>query len=159
MYFIKLYCHAIITGLPRSLPNADQCRSMPIKIMALIRNVSQCRSLPIIADQCRSMPINADQCRSMPIKIMALIRNVSQSTLGSMPEFWAALIGLIGIGHWPGESCHKKAEKGICHLLLLAIHSQHYWECRIRAGHFPELKLESEHSWNRAWLTTLTASP
>ena len=28
-----------------------QCRSMPIKIMALIRNVSQCRSLPINADQ------------------------------------------------------------------------------------------------------------
>ncbi len=27
-----------ITGLPRSMPNADQCGLMPIKIMALIRN-------------------------------------------------------------------------------------------------------------------------
>ena len=27
------------------MPNADQCRSIPIKIMALIRNVCQCRSL------------------------------------------------------------------------------------------------------------------
>ncbi len=36
-------------GLPRSMPNASQCLSMPIKIMALIRNASQCRSLPINA--------------------------------------------------------------------------------------------------------------
>ena len=38
-----------ITGLPRSMSNADQCRSIPLN-----------------ADQCRSIPLNADQCRSMP---------------------------------------------------------------------------------------------
>ncbi len=44
---IRVDQHILKAGLPRSMPNADQCRSMPIKIMALIRNVSQCRSLPI----------------------------------------------------------------------------------------------------------------
>ncbi len=34
--------HALYTGLPRSMPNADQCQSIPIKIMALIRNAPQC---------------------------------------------------------------------------------------------------------------------
>ncbi len=31
----------LFPGLPWSLPNADQCQSMPIKIMALIRNWSE----------------------------------------------------------------------------------------------------------------------
>ena len=84
-------------GLPRSMPNADQCRSVPIKIMALIRNVSQCQSLPIIADQCRSIPLNSSQFRE---ELIGIDRN--WSTLGSMPEFWLAL---IGIGHWSRESC------------------------------------------------------
>ncbi len=33
--------------LPRSMPNADQCQLMSIKIMALNKNASQCRSIPI----------------------------------------------------------------------------------------------------------------
>ncbi len=39
---VKLRC--LKSGLPRSMPNADQCRSIPTKIHALIRNVHQCRS-------------------------------------------------------------------------------------------------------------------
>ncbi len=59
--------------------------------------------LAILKDMVKTPSINA-QCRSMPIKIMALIQNASQcrligidrnrSTLGSMPEFWSALIGI-----------------------------------------------------------------
>ncbi len=43
----------LFPGLPRSMPNADQCRSMPIKILALI-------PMSINSDQCRSMPINCE---------------------------------------------------------------------------------------------------
>ncbi len=50
------------TGLPRSLPNADHGID------------PKCLSMPIIADQCRSIPLNRNW-----------------STLGSMPEFWSAL--------------------------------------------------------------------
>ncbi len=127
-----------ITGLPRSMPNADQC---PSKFW----HWSQCRSIPIngnqfwsiplnftdtdalirhweeligndqhwelfrINAQCRSkswhwseMPLNADHCRSMVINW-----NRSTSwTLGSMPEFWWAL---ISIGHWSRESWSWRA--------------------------------------------------
>ena len=37
-----------------------QCRSMPIKIMALIRNASQCLSMPLNFDQFLSVPTNDD---------------------------------------------------------------------------------------------------
>ena len=43
--------------------DASLPQSMPIQIMALIRNASQCQSLSINADQFRSMPIKADQYR------------------------------------------------------------------------------------------------
>ena len=56
---LKIEAH-ISTGLPRSLPNADQCRSIPIKILALI-------PMPINSDHCRSIPLNFSQFRSMPI--------------------------------------------------------------------------------------------
>ena len=118
-------------GLPRSMPNADQFRSMPIKIKALIRNVSQCRFLPINSSQCRSMP---DQGTSktlvMPINAGSILldpalirieRNWSEligidrnwMTLVSMPEFWSTL---IGIGHWSRESwtCNHKKYSSDC---------------------------------------------
>ncbi len=56
----QTFTHLQYSGLPRSMPNVDQCRSMPIKILALI-------PMLINSDQCRSMPINSSQCRSMPI--------------------------------------------------------------------------------------------
>ena len=54
-----------------------QCRSMLIKIVALIRNSSQCRCLSINADQFLSMLINVDrhwnQCRDFDRHWSALI--------------------------------------------------------------------------------------
>ena len=74
-----------------------QCRSMPIKIMALIRNASQCRSLPINSDQCR-------------IKSAWSGIDRHWSALRGIERNWSALIGtdwhwyqliLIGINrHW-----------------------------------------------------------
>ena len=105
-----------------------QCRSMPIKIMALIRNASQCRSspinanlgakswhwseMPIDADHCRSMLININlyQCQSMPDQFCLIWH---WSTLVGIERNWSALIDiginariLSGIGHWSGESCN-----------------------------------------------------
>ncbi len=43
----------LCTGLPRSLPNSDQCQSIPINIQALI-------PMLINADQCQSSPLNVN---------------------------------------------------------------------------------------------------
>ncbi len=57
---IKIICRIILLPTYYKTPlNNAQCLSMPIKIMALIRNASKCQSLPISADQFLSMPINA----------------------------------------------------------------------------------------------------
>ncbi len=55
-----------VSGLPRSMPNADQCRSKSWHW-----------------SQCRSIPINADQFRS--ILLIGIERH-----FGSMPWFWSA---------------------------------------------------------------------
>ena len=44
----------VISRLPRSMPNPDQNHGIDLK----------CLSMPIIADQFRSIPLNADQCGS-----------------------------------------------------------------------------------------------
>ena len=43
----------LITGLPRPTPNANQRRSIPIKIMELIRDSSLSQSIPLNTSQCR----------------------------------------------------------------------------------------------------------
>ncbi len=70
---------------------------------------------PLIHARCRS--------KSWHWSEMSLERNWSEligidrnwTTLGSMPEFWSAL---IGIGHWSRESCslltHKSATSWFC---------------------------------------------
>ncbi len=105
-----LWTVIMITGLPRSLPNADQCRSMAIKILALIRNSSQLRSLPINADQFLSISLNSDQCRSMPINArssridLALIDiDRHWSTLIDIDRHWSTLIGIDR--HWSALIC------------------------------------------------------
>ncbi len=63
-----------MTELPLSMPNADQSRLMPLKILALI-----------------SMSINADQCQSMPDQV-ELIRHSSALPINAgsiLPDqFW-----------------------------------------------------------------------
>ncbi len=63
-----------------SMPNADQCRSIPLKIMALIRNSSQCRWIPINSSQRRPMPIERNWSELISI-------DQNWATLGSMPDF------------------------------------------------------------------------
>ena len=48
----------IISGLPRSMLNADQYQSIPIRIALLI-------PMAINKDQCRSMPSNSSQLRGI----------------------------------------------------------------------------------------------
>ncbi len=48
--------HYILTGLPQSMPDVDQCQSK-------FWHWSQCRSILINADQFLSILINADQCQ------------------------------------------------------------------------------------------------
>ncbi len=80
-----------ISGLPQSLPNADQCRSK-------LQYWSQCRSIPIIADQFLSIPINFDQCRhwsefrGIDRQWSAMISNGRH--FGSMPRFWPGILGI-----------------------------------------------------------------
>ncbi len=95
----------LVDFLELFMTNADQCRSMLINI-----NWYRCWSIQINADHCWSLPINTDQCRSMSINAGSILLDLALigiernwSTLGSMPEFWSAL---IGIWHWSGESCH-----------------------------------------------------
>ncbi len=105
----KLSFH-YIAGLPRSMPNADQCWSMPIKILALIPmsiNSDQCRSIPFNADQCRSMQINARSSRIDWQFLLcftdALIRHWL-ALIGNdrhWETFWINAMILIGIDrHW-----------------------------------------------------------
>ena len=105
-----------ISGLPRSMPNADPCRWMSIKILALI-------PMSINADQCRSMPINSYQCRIKQNWCFtgALIRHWSamigiERHFRSMPWFWSAL---IGIGHWLGESWYMSLCKLVGNITFL----------------------------------------
>ncbi len=78
-----------------------QCWSMPIKIMALIRDASQCRSLPTNSIHCRSMP---DQ----GIRKTLFCIDRHWSYLIVIDPHWSALISiginviiLIGIDrHW-----------------------------------------------------------
>ena len=48
-FYYRILVHALITGLPRSMPNADQNHGIDPK----------CLSMPINADQFLSMTINA----------------------------------------------------------------------------------------------------
>ncbi len=71
-----------MAGLPRSLHNADQYQSMPIKIMELIPtliNSSQCRSMP---DQAALISINHRE--SMPLDLA--LRDIERN--------WSALIDI-----------------------------------------------------------------
>ncbi len=104
--------------LPRSMLNADQCQSIPIKIMALIQSVSQYRSLPINAYNCQSIPINSNKfllaLRGIDRSWTALIGiDRNWSTLGSMPEFWSAL----GIGRG-SPLLYRKTLRNISELFL-----------------------------------------
>ncbi len=68
---------------------------------------------PSINAQCRSMPINADQIHGIDLKCLSMpIIERTWSTLGSMPEFWSAL---IGIRHWSGESWVVESCKTLFH--------------------------------------------
>ena len=81
-------------GLPRSMPNADQCRSKS--------------EMPLNANHCWSMSINSDRFLSM--RSMPIDRH-SEELIG-IDQHWSELIDiginvriLIGIGHWWRESC------------------------------------------------------
>ncbi len=83
-----------MSGLPRSMPNADRCQSMPIKIMALIRNVSQCWSLPINSSQCWSIPLNADQCRISKTLVKTVNKCWINFAWSGIDRRWSALRGV-----------------------------------------------------------------
>ncbi len=78
-----------ISGLPWSMPNADQCRSKFL-------HWSQCQSIQINA-QFRSMPFNFDQFRS----IISIERHFR-----SMPWFWSTL----GIDRWSLDNRMKECK-------------------------------------------------
>ena len=86
--FIALVLHA---GLPWSMPNANQCQSILINILALI-------TMPINSSQFQSLPINSGS-RVLWLELISFERYVFQ--INSMI--------LIGIEHWLRESCTCKA--------------------------------------------------
>ncbi len=58
-------CFAKLLGKRRTPSINAQCRSMPIKIPALI-------PMSINSDQCWSIPIDSSHCRSMPINVLLM---------------------------------------------------------------------------------------
>ena len=87
-----------MAGLPRSMPNADQCRSKRW-------HGSQCWSILINAVQFPSALMKIDRHWEELVGIdrhwLAMIG--IERHFGSMPWFWSAL---ISIGHWSRESCN-----------------------------------------------------
>ncbi len=79
---LMIYILFASAGLPRSLPTADQCQSITIKIAFIEPNADQFQSLPIFTNA------------------LLMPRSGIERYFGSLPGFWLAL---IGIGHW--ESC------------------------------------------------------
>ena len=109
-FFYTSFIHSLMQD------SLDQCRSMPIKIMALI-------PMLINSDQCRSMPINSDQFLSMPINARS---SRIDPALISIDRHWSAMIGidrhwyqliLVGIDrHWSkfigvSDQCHNFVPK------------------------------------------------
>ena len=82
---IKVILIEDITGLPLSMPNANQCRSK-------FWHWSQCRSMSINSDQSQSF----NQCQSIDRQWSALI---------GIDWHWSAL---IRIGHWLRESWYYR---------------------------------------------------
>ena len=103
-----LFLLRLQVGKHKTLPNNAQCWSMPIKIMASIRNASPCWSLPINADQFLSIGIDWhwsaiigidqhwDQCQNFDRHRSAL--GIDQGSTGNCLFFvhW-----LHGRGHNP----------------------------------------------------------
>ncbi len=95
----------LYTWLPRSMPNADQYRSMPIKIVLLI-------PMPIKKDQWRSMLIKLSQYFSIKINRHWSPLIFIERYFGKIPQFWSVLIGGVlftimlscfwPLSSWPG---------------------------------------------------------
>ncbi len=97
---VYIFLKCLFTGLPRSMPNADQCRSKSWHWSEMPLNANHCRSMPINSDQFLSMPINAN------LALIGIERNWEE--LIGIDRHWSELIDiginariLIGIDrHW-----------------------------------------------------------
>ncbi len=89
-------------GLPRSMPNANQYQSMPIKILELIQNTSQYRSMVINANQIFSILLNKevfrkfDQNWSSLIFFLSFLSGIGIKSTMNLGRLWLAYTELQG---------------------------------------------------------------
>ena len=78
----------------------DQCRSKSWQWSEISLNANHYRSMPINSNQFLSMPVNAG---SIMLDLALIGIDQHESTLGSMPEYWLALVidrKSPGYMHW-----------------------------------------------------------